>query len=326
MHYNETKLNLMPWIVGFSGGAPSKADGFWILGGIKMLQKKKSILISAAVLVCLAASILSGCSGKAAEPETVAPTEAATETAPIAATNPVGVLANVESKGALESWELTPAVWSSSNGATVTFTGHPRAYEEGQSGSFVVRLNGEMVENAMCTWDGSYYTASVDLEAADGYEYEFVLFSPQGSAENYTLSDAYDSLVYMKRSLDTYCNLFISDFKEENGQFVVTAGYASVQLPQLTTAGASVGFQKAQLVFMLNGEECETKDIDLPQGEGQGSYESSLSNISFKMPQMEDDYQLDLMLVVTLSDGTQLPASNGGSWFYNSNELKMAAG
>ena len=314
MHYNETKLNLMPWIVGFSGGAPSKADGFWILGGIKMLQKKKSILNSAAVLVCLAAFILSGCSGKAAEPETVAPTEAATETAPIAATNPVGVLANVESEGALESC------------ATVTFTGHPRAYEEGQSGSFVVRLNGEMVENAMCTWDGSYYTASVDLEAADGYEYEFVLFSPQGSAENYTLSDAYDSLVYMKRSLDTYCNLFISDFKEENGQFVVTAGYASVQLPQLTTAGASVGFQKAQLVFMLNGEECETKDIDLPQGEGQGSYESSLSNISFKMPQMEDDYQLDLMLVVTLSDGTQLPASNGGSWFYNSNELKMAAG
>ena len=44
------------------------------------------------------------------------------------------------------------------------------------------------------------------------------------------------------------------------------------------------------------------------------------------MPQMEDDYQLDLMLVVTLSDGTQLPASNGGSWFYNNNELKMAAG
>ena len=96
-------------------------------------------------------------------------------------------------------------------------------------------------------------------------------------------------------------------------------------LPQLTTAGAAVDFQGAQLVFTLNGETVETKDIDLPQGEGQGSYESSLSNISFKMPQMDDDYQLDLLLVVTLTDGTELTA-NGGSWFYNNGELKMAAG
>ena len=76
---------------------------------------------------------------------------------------------------------------------------------------------------------------------------------------------------------------------------------------------------------MLNGETVETQDIELPKGEGQGSYETSLSSISFTMPQMEDDYQLDLMLVVTLTNGEELNA-NGGSWFYNNNELKMAAG
>ena len=288
-----------------------------------MLHKKKFALVACVLLVCAAASILSGCSKKVEEPETVPPTQASEPAAVVTA--PADALANVETEGDLESWEMTAAVWSSSNGATVTFKGHPRAYEEGQSASFVVRLEGETVENAYCQWDGNYYTASVDLEAADGYEYEFVLFSPTGAAENYTLSDAYDSLVYMKRSLDAYCNLYISDFKEENGQFVVTAGWASVQLPQLTTAGASVDFQSAQLVFTLNGETVETKDIDLPQGEGQGSHESSLSNISFKMPQMDDDYQLDLLLVVTLTDGTELTA-NGGSWFYNNGELKMAAG
>ena len=129
----------------------------------------------------------------------------------------------------------------------------------------------------------------------------------------------------MKRSLDAYCNLYISDYKEEDGKFVVTAGFASVQLPQLVSAGSSVDFQKAQLVFMLNGETIETKDIDLPKGEGEGSHESSLSNISFTMPQMDDDYQLDLELLVTLTDGRELSA-NGGSWFYNNNELKMSAG
>lgn len=288
-----------------------------------MLQKKKSVLIACVVLVCVAASILSGCSKKAENSETIAPVQATDPTAAVAA--PAGALANVEVEGDLESWEMSAAVWSSSNGATVSFKGHPRNYEEGQSASFVVRLEGETVENAYCNWDGNYYTASVDLEAADGYEYEFVLFSPLGAAENYTLSDAYDSLVYMKRSLDAYCNLYISDFKEENGQFIVTAGWASVQLPQLTTAGSTIDFQSAKLVFTLNGEPVESKDIDLPQGEGQGSHESSLSNISFKMPQMDDDYQLDLLLVVTLTDGTELTA-NGGSWFYNNGELKMAAG
>lgn len=290
-----------------------------------MLHKRTSVIIASALLACISVATLTGCTKENAEatiPETV-PTIVTEETTP--ATVPAGSLAHTESEGSLESWEMSAAVWSSSNGATVTFTGHPRAYEQGQSAAFVVRLEGKEVENVSCNWDGSYYTATVDLEAADGYEYECVLFPPQGVGEHYTLSDAYNTLVYMKQSLDAYCNLYISDFKEENGNFVVTAGFASVQLPQLTTAGTTVSFQKAQLIFMLNGETIESKDIDLPQGEGQGSYESSLSNISFTMPQMDDDYQLDLTLEVTLNNGEELSA-NGGSWFYNNGALNMAAG
>lgn len=289
-----------------------------------MSNKKKSALIARVLALCLAASALAGCSDKPAQPQvTTAPTEITQATQPTQA--PAGSLAHVESEGSLQAWELSAQVWSSSNGATVTLTAQPRAYEKGQGASLVVRLEGKEVENVSCNWDGNYFTASVDLEAADGYEYECVFFPAQGAGEHYTLSDAYDSLVYMKRSLDAYCNLYISDFKDADGKFTVTAGWASVQLPQLTTAGTTIGFQKAQLVFTLNGETIETQDIDLPKGEGEGSYESSLSNISFTMPQMDDDYQLDLSLVVTLTNGEELTA-NGGSWFYNNNELKMAAG
>ena len=289
-----------------------------------MSNKKKSALIARVLALCLAASALAGCSDKPAQPQvTTAPTETTQATQPTQA--PAGSLAHVEAEGSLQAWELSAQVWSSSNGATVTLTAQPRAYEKGQGASLVVRLEGKEVENVSCNWDGNYFTASVDLEAADGYEYECVFFPAQGVGEHYTLSDAYDSLVYMKRSLDAYCNLYISDFKDADGKFTVTAGWASVQLPQLTTAGTTIGFQKAQLVFTLNGETIETQDIDLPKGEGEGSYESSLSNISFSMPQMDDDYQLDLSLVVTLTNGEELTA-NGGSWFYNNNELKMAAG
>lgn len=289
-----------------------------------MSNKKKSALIARVLALCLAASALTGCSNKPAQSQvTTAPTEITQATQPTQP--PVGSLAHVEAEGSLQAWELSAQVWSSSNGATVTLTAQPRAYEKGQGASLVVRLEGKEVENVSCNWDGNYFTASVDLEAADGYEYECVFFPAQGVGEHYTLSDAYDSLVYMKRSLDAYCNLYISDFKDADGKFTVTAGWASVQLPQLTTAGTTIGFQKAQLVFTLNGETIETQDIDLPKGEGEGSYESSLSNIRFTMPQMDDDYQLDLSLVVTLTNGEELTA-NGGSWFYNNNELKMAAG
>lgn len=288
-----------------------------------MFNRKKTALIAA--LALCATVILSGCGKESkADANTTAPAQT-TEATQATASAPAGSLAHVEAEGSLQSWELTAQVWSSSNGATVTLTAQPRAYEKGQGASFVVRLEGKEVENVSCSWDGKYYTASADLEAADGYEFECVLFPPQGVGEHYTLSDAYDSLVYMKRSLDAYCNLYISDFKDADGKFTITAGWASVQLPQLTTAGTTIGFQKAQLVFTLNGETVETQDVSLPQGEGQGSYESSLSNISFTMPQMDDDYQLDLTLVVTLTNGEELTA-DGGSWFYNNNELKMAAG
>lgn len=288
-----------------------------------MFNRKKTALIAA--LALCATVIFSGCGKEPkADANATAPAQT-TEATQATASAPAGSLAHVEAEGSLQSWELTAQVWSSSNGATVTLTAQPRAYEKGQGASFVVRLEGKEVENVSCSWDGKYYTASADLEAADGYEFECVLFPPQGVGEHYTLSDAYDSLVYMKRSLDAYCNLYISDFKDADGKFTITAGWASVQLPQLTTAGTAIGFQKAQLVFALNGETVETQDVNLPQGEGQGSYESSLSNISFTMPQMDDDYQLDLSLVVTLTNGEELTA-DGGSWFYNNNELKMAAG
>lgn len=286
-----------------------------------MLNKKRFSLTAWVVILCMLLTALAGCTEKAPA-ETTAPAEPTVETAP---PSPATSLAHEEEAGALMAWELNASAWSSSNGATVTLTAQPREYVQGQAAAFIVRLDDKEVENRSCTWDGTYYTASVDLEAADGYEYECVIFPAQGSGEHFPLSTAYDSLVYLKSSLTAYCNLYISDFKVENGKLTVTAGFAHVQLPQLSPDGASVSFEKAQLSFTLNGEEIEAQDISLPAGEGAGSHEASLSAISFTMPEMENDYQLDLYLNVTLSDGEALSA-NGGSWFYSGGELRMSAG
>lgn len=272
------------------------------------------------LLVCLVMTAFAGCGKKT----TSAPTEPSTEAATEAATEPTSVV-NEEVSDNMKSLSLSAKVWSSSNGATITLEAVPRAYNQNQAVYFVVHLNGEKVEDIPCTWDGTAFTASADLEAADGYEYECILFEGQGEGESYVLSDAYDSLIYLETSLAAYCNLYISDFQVIDNVFNVTAGFAHVQLPQLTVDGAKVELVSSELVFLLNGEMIDKQPIDLPAGEGSGSHEASLSSIRFDMPKMEDDYQLDLMLKAYLSDGQELTA-NGGSWYYNNGELKMSAG
>jgi hypothetical protein len=76
---------------------------------------------------------------------------------------------------------------------------------------------------------------------------------------------------------------------------------------------------------MLNSEEISRQAVSLEVGEGTGSYEAALSGISFEMPAMEDDYQLNLWLEVTLNTGNTLSVS-GGSWYRSNGELQLVVG
>lgn len=232
-------------------------------------------------------------------------------------------------KAGLKTWDLSAIAWIDANGATVTFTGEPNAHEDGQTAQLLVRFNGEEMASQDCTWDGSKYTAVVDLEAADGYSYTCVLTAVDGTMEQIVLSSpdnpTVDTLVYMQSSLTAYCNLFVADYEVKDEKMNITSGYVQVQLPQISADGSKVTFEGAELVFLLNGETLETQKIDLPQGEGAGSYESALTSVSFNMPEMKDDYQLDLNLNVKLSGGSTITA-NGGSWFYNNGKLNMVVG
>ena len=287
-----------------------------------MRNKTRLSLVALVLLLCFAAACMAGCTKKEPTPAPTEPTETTQTTQP---TTEASSVVNENISDNMKSLNLSASVWSSSNGATITLEAVPVAYNQNQAVYFVVHLNGEKVQDLPCTWNGKSFTASADLEAADGYEYECILFEGQGEGESYVLSDAYDSLIYLETSLAAYCNLYVSDFQVVDNQFNVTAGFAHVQLPQLTVGGAEVKLTSSELVFQLNGSDIDKQALELPAGEGSGSHEASLSSIRFNMPQMEDDYQLDLILKVTLSDGQELMA-HGGSWFYNNGELRMSAG
>lgn len=278
------------------------------------------------LLVCVLLSALAGCAKS--ESDEVAALKAENESlkSEIAVLN--ARLAELESAG-FKTWKLSAVAWSDSNGATVTFTGEPRTYEDGMSASISVRLEGEEIENVPCSWDGSMFKALIELEAADGYSYTCTLVGSDSAREQILLSSPdmpiYDTLVYMKSNLNAYCNLFVADWEEADEKLNITSGFVQVQLPQITPDGSTVSYTKSQLIFQLNGNTIETQSLELPAGEGSGSYETALTSVSFNMPKMDEDYQLDLLLSVTLSTGEVITAS-GGSWYYNNGQLSMVVG
>lgn len=289
---------------------------------------RKNLLISL-LLICALLLSLAGCAKRGSE-DTSALDALKEENARLH--EQIGVLTarlnELESRG-FKTSKLQAKAWGDNNGATVTFSGEPRNHEDKSSALFVVRLNGAEVENVPCEWNGTEYTASVELEAADGYSYTCILVDADGTREQILLSSpdspVYDNLVYMQSSLTAYCNLFINDWEQSGSDLKITSGFVQVQLPRITAEGTEVNFVSAQLVLLLNGNTVSSQALELPAGEGAGSHETALTDIAFTMPEMTEEHQLDLELRVKLSNGEEISAE-GGSWYYTDGQLSMVVG
>lgn len=276
-------------------------------------MKRKTILILVA-LIAAVAMMLVGCGSKEA-PET---TTAAPETAP-AADLPLG----------LSYWSLSPSTWSSPNGATVHLTAAPYFHEEGQTAVFSVRLEGDDIETIPCNWDGKQYTASVDLNAADGYCYYVVLATADGKqaeiAVNTPAEPTDDALINMESALNSYCTLVVEESKTEASRLTITAGSVQIQPPRITNEGETVTCTEATLTLSFNDAEAGRQALTIPEADANGAYILQLTDVSFDIPTMEDDQQLTLCLDVTLSNGQTLTDANG-TWFYMGGELVSVVG
>ena len=293
---------------------------------------KKNVFSILMVIIMTAALLVSftGCSNTADEESTARIAELEAENAALQAQikELTAEIENMKKQAALETWALEAAPWNDGTGATVTFSATPVDYVEGMKAALSVRMGDLEAESTNCVWDGTAFTGSVELGAADGYGYYCILTSPDGTQEEIALntpdSVTNETLVYLGSNLNAYANMIVEDWEATASNLVIKSGYIQVQMPRLTATGTA-SVSKASLILKLNGEENSRMDLTLPAGEGDGSYELALEETSFTMPAMEDDYQLDLFLEVTLSTGNTIQVV-GGSWYSNNGELLLVVG
>lgn len=279
-------------------------------------MKKMTIL---AVILALAVA-LTAC-GKEAEP---------TETTATAATAAAAVTeAPVSQTLTLTDWSMSASTWSSPNGATIHITATPSHYEEGQHADFIVRLESDDVTTIPCQWDGTNYTASADLNAANGYCYYMLLTAADGTAQevavNTPAAPVDEALIDIEASLESYCSITVEESVFEDSKLTLPTGKVQVKTPLITNEGETISCQEAALVLTFNGETLDRKVLTLTETDTKGLWEAALENIIFDAPEIEGDQSLDLTLNVTLTNGQVLSAF-GGSWVPNDEGLLPVVG
>ena len=227
----------------------------------------------------------------------------------------------------IAEWSLTGEPLVHGSGALVTLTVTPTSYVEGQMISFRVQLEGQMIASMYCDWDGSVYTASVELDAADGYSYSILLTEPNGTQDyrelNSPANPVDSTLVYMYSSMAASCFLTVADWQVEDNTMTILGSSVDVQLPLFSPQGEPISCTGINLILQLDGEELERKSLMLPvTGD---LLETDVSGITFTVPKLEESSQLDLWLEVLLSDG-QVLTHSGSSWYYFEGELIQAVG
>lgn len=264
-------------------------------------------------LIALLTLALCAC-GKAEAPveTTAAPTEA---TVPIPLT--------------LTDWTMSASTWSSPNGATVHITATPSRYIEGQSASFIVRLEGEEAANIPCEWDGQNYTASADLNGANGYCYYIVLNDVYGSVTEVSVNTPtdprFEALINMEDSLNSYCSVVVEESSADNGKLTISKGAIQVQAPKIGNDGQAITCVDVMLILNLNGEKIAKKSLVMQGTDDVGYYTLELSDLVYDLPGTEGDYQLSLELEVKLSNG-QILTAPGGDWYGGDDGLMSAVG
>ena len=120
----------------------------------------------------------------------------------------------------------------------------------------------------------------------------------------------------------SYCNLIIDHWESNQENLNITTAY--VQAVVVCDA-PSASVEKARLVLKLNGEELSTIELTLSPGESKETLEADVKNVSFSIPELSTQDELELWLEVTLP-GNLTISSYGASWYQEGGMLHLISG
>ena len=85
---------------------------------------------------------------------------------------------------------------------------------------------------------------------------------------------------------------FVINKKLKIGDFSRYAGKVELQVPSLTNQGETVSCQEAALVLMHNGQELSKQPVTLTETDVAHHYEAQLTDITFTVPELENEEKL----------------------------------
>lgn len=150
--------------------------------------------------------------------------------------------------------------------AQITLQATPRHWQVTDFGYLVARLDGKEVAKAECGFSGSSCQATLELPPANGYSYCFVQVHADGMQEQQILEELDYYCVNVEEGLQITFQGDVSwhaDAVRQQSGTKIYPDFCQIYLspPALMTIGTGLTVEKAQLVFLLNGQEIKRYDL-----------------------------------------------------------------
>lgn len=226
----------------------------------------------------------------------------------------------------LSDWSLTAAGREDLTGGTVTFSAAPKAYQAGDEGILSVQLDGVEVARETGAWTGAAYTGQVELEAADGYCYYFILNHAGGAQELQALSTAANPEascpVYLAEGLTPWFEAGVENWDSQNGMLLVSEWYVEYAAPELFTEEEGFQTRKLEYVLYINGIEDRREEIGDMNAEGfYGDTQLGISSSgNLLQVQLKPGDRAELRFKLELENGRTFETA-AESWVYEDGQV-----
>lgn len=163
----------------------------------------------------------------------------------------------------LAEFDLSAVALDDLSGAKLTFNGVPKSWGPQDAGVITARLEGREVTRSECIWDGTALCAELELTAADGYEYYFLLTRADGTQEQQNLTPDIEDpyVIQMAEGLSFSCEFhYDGSLAREAAGSEFWRMYANsfdvgLTLPPLLGDREDLTLESAELVLYRSGQE-----------------------------------------------------------------------